>query len=282
MFEFQTVLRLHIHTCVCHARCVCVFLLNCRLHNQRTCLRSLPYRKCSDVCRRLLRGRGSAGVTCFFSVFLDKVYRRTTYAMQALKKAAKAVGSNKVHPTESQDADSEMVQPPRRRRQSRDITVAGNDSFMPPSILKIGSSKNAPELRRPSFSLDAKHSPTARASPTLTSFRRRSLSNGSIGSETAGLREPGSGRDAAHSPAPPSSIPEDKNGIPAPRKDIQQIQSLALQRFFTSAENSNSWSAASKKMIFGSDIDDAKLQNRSKLENRRVPSQCSSRNLRTC
>jgi hypothetical protein len=48
----------------------------------------------------------------------------------------------------------------------------------------------------------------------------------------------------------------------------EHIQSLALQRFFSSAQSSNSWSAASKKMIFGSDIDDAKLQNRTKLEAR--------------
>jgi hypothetical protein len=179
------------------------------------------------------------------------------------------------------------------------MSVAGNDSIMPPSILKIGSSKHSPEvsaLRRPSFSLDARSTPTARASPTLASFRRRSLSNGSIGSETAGLREPGSGRDAAHSPhsqddaiaqqgKSPSAdrlIREDKGGNAAPRKDIQQVQSLALQRFFSSAQISNSWSAASKKMIFGSDIDDAKLQNRAKLENRRVALQRCSRELHAC
>jgi hypothetical protein len=206
--------------------------------------------------------------------------------MHALKKAAKAVSSNKVHPTESQDADSETAQPPRRRRQSRDMSVAGNDSIMPPSILKIGSSKHSPEssaLRRPSFSLDARSTPTARASPTLASFRRRSLSNGSIGSETAGLRELGSGRDAAHSPhSQDDTIVQQGKAPSAPRKDIQQVQSLALQRFFSSAQSSNSWSAASKKMIFGSDIDDAKLQNRAKLENRRVALQRCSPVLRTC
>jgi len=112
-------------------------------------------RSSSHACRRLLCRRGSAGVTRFFAVFLNKFCGRTTCAMQALKKAAKAVGSNKVHPTESQDADSETAQPPRRSRQSRDMSVAGNDSIMPPSILKIGSSKHSPEvsaLRRPSFS----------------------------------------------------------------------------------------------------------------------------------
>jgi hypothetical protein len=234
-----------------------------------------------------------------FRCFFEQGLRKNHYAMHALKKAAKSIGSNRVHPTESQDADSEMAQPPRRRRQSRDMSVAGNDSIMPPSILKIGSSKHSPEisaLRRPSFSLDARSTPTARASPTLASFRRRSLSNGSIGSETAGLRELGSGRDAAHSPhsqddaivqqgkAPSAdrSIREDKSGIAAPRKDIQQVQSLALQRFFSNAQSSNSWSAASKKMIFGSDIDDAKLQNRAKLENRRVALQRCSRELRVC
>lgn len=282
-FEFQTVLQLHVNI-RSYMRHACCCVTCCQLQAPQSSANLVRY-FCvygaastdiyADACRAVVVPAGDR-VTRFFSVFVNKLYRGTTYAMQALKKAAKAVGSNKVHPTESQDADSEMAQPPRRRLQSRDITVAGNDSFMPPSILKIGASKNSPELRRPSFSLDAKHSPmsTARASPTLTSFRRRSLSNGSIGSETAGLREPGSGRDAAHSPVPHSSTLEDKSSIAAPRKDIQQIQSLALQRFFTSAEISNSWSAASKKMIFGSDIDDAKLQNRAKLENRRVSLQC--------
>ncbi len=211
-------------------------------------------------------------------------------AMQSFKKAAKSVAlsANKVHPlreTESQDADSEMAQPPRRRRQSfsRDVRDADRDS---------SSTKGSPDIsstaaRRPS--IEARLTPTARASPVLSSFRRRSLSNGSVGSEMAspGRKEqaPGDRIDAVkHSSVQDDSsshqlkaykkvvalntLRGDHISESAPRKDAQQIQSMALQRFFSSAQKSNNWSAASKKMIFGSDIDDAKLQNRAKLESR--------------
>jgi hypothetical protein len=210
--------------------------------------------------------------------------------MQAFKKAAKSValGANKVHAlrdTESQDADSEMAQPPRRRRQSfsRDVRDAENDSPSTKGSTEISSTA----ARRPS--IEARLTPTARGSPVLTSFRRRSLSNGSVGSDiaAAGLRDQAQGdrTDAVKQ----SSVKDDSNshqlkamkkvvGVnalrgdhvteSAPTKDMQQVQSMALQRFFSSAQKSNNWSAASKKMIFGSDIDDAKLQNRAKLEQR--------------
>lgn len=177
--------------------------------------------------------------------------------MSSLKKAAKSLSSNKVHPSNSQDADSEMADQPRRRRQSFSSSVVADES---------GSARATPVPRS--------------SSPAPSSFRRRSLSNGSIGADTGSLAEQQDGRNTTRS----FSVEDDlqkKTQIkrssevldgdfinPAPRKIAEHVQSLALQRFFSSAQKANSWSASSTKMIFGSDIDDSNLQNRAKLEAR--------------
>jgi hypothetical protein len=173
--------------------------------------------------------------------------------MPSLKKAAMSLSSNKVHPSNSQDADSEMVDQPRRRRQSFSTSVVADDS---------GSARGTPIPR----------------SSSPASFRRRSLSNGSIGVDTGSLAEQQDGRnttrrfsvedDLQKKPQIKRNSVDDDFITPAPRKIAEQVQSLALQRFFSSAQESNSWSASTKKMIFGSDIDDSNLQNRTKLETR--------------
>jgi hypothetical protein len=204
--------------------------------------------------------------------------------MQSFKKAAKSVGSNRVHPTESQDADSEMPdRAPRRRASFSQDAHDSSNSQTVPALQKTGSMKLSPDtvsLRRPS--LDARSPLSARsASPA---FRRRSLSNGSVGGELAGLAERTDGRtsnltstknpvqdELQSNPKKKLSVSQrgrEAESVVAQPKSAEHVQSLALQRFFSSAQSSNSWSAASKKMIFGSDIDDAKLQNRAKLEAR--------------
>jgi hypothetical protein len=207
--------------------------------------------------------------------------------MKSFKKVVKSVGSNRVHPTESHDADSEMPDRAPRRRASFSHDV--HDSSNSPSAAafqKTGSMKPSPDtvspvsLRRPS--LDARSPLSARSSSPA--FRRRSLSNGSVGGELAGLAELTDGRtsnltstttpvqvELQSNPKKKVSVSQrahDAESVVAKPKSAEHVQSLALQRFFSSAQSSNSWSAASKKMIFGSDIDDAKLQNRAKLEAR--------------
>lgn len=207
--------------------------------------------------------------------------------MHSFKRAAKLVGSNRVHPTESQDADTEMAEPPRRRRQSfshdvRDSTT----SQMAITSQKTGNIKLSPDIasaRRPS--IDAKSPLSARsASPA---FRRRSLSNGSVGAEVRSLMEQAEVQTSAKAMPVQNNLHSlNKNAASkfvdyrrehdakgdvdtvVARASTDHVQSAALQRFFSSAEKSNSWSSASKKMIFGSDLDDAKLQNRAKLEAR--------------
>jgi hypothetical protein len=158
--------------------------------------------------------------------------------MSSLKKAVKSLSSNKVHPSNSQDADSEMADQPRRRRQSFSNSVVADDS---------GSARGTPIARS--------------SSPAPSSFRRRSLSNGSIGSVEDDLQKKAQIKR--------NSVVLDGDFInPAPRKIAEQVQSMALQHFFSSAKKSNAWSASSKKMIFGSEIDDSNLINRTKLESR--------------
>jgi hypothetical protein len=168
--------------------------------------------------------------------------------MSSLKKAS--FSSSKVHPSNSQDADSEMTDQPRKRRPSFSSSVVAEDS---------GTARSA--------------------SPATSSFRRRSLSNGSVGADAGSLVDQLDGRNPTKSfsgendlqkkpQTKRSSVFPDDDFKPAPRKNDLGAQSLALQRFFSSAQKSNSWSAASKRMIFGSDIDDSNLQNRSKLETR--------------
>jgi hypothetical protein len=167
------------------------------------------------------------------------------------------LSSNKVHPSNSQDADSEMADQPRRRRQSFSSSVVADES---------GSARATPVPRS--------------SSPAPSSFRRRSLSNGSIGADTGSLAEQQDGRNTTRSISVEDDL-QKKTQIkrssefldgdfinPAPRKIAEHVQSLALQRFFASAQKANSWSASSTKMIFGSDIDDSNLQNRAKLEAR--------------
>ena len=207
--------------------------------------------------------------------------------MQSFKKAAKSVGSNRVHPTASDDADSEMPdRAPRRRASFSQDALDSSNSPTAPAFQKTGSMKLSPDtvslvsLRRPS--VDAKSPLSARSSSPA--FRRRSLSNGSAGGELAGLAELTDGRTSNLTstktpvqgelqPNPQKKVSVSQRGheaesVVAQPNSAEHVQSLALQRFFSSAQSSNSWSAASKKMIFGSDIDDAKLQNRAKLEAR--------------
>ena len=217
--------------------------------------------------------------------------------MRQFKKVVKSVGSNRVHPTESQDADSEMAavstprpDPPRRRRQSfgRDVLEIPA-SQMESTSQKSGSVKSSPDIVSARRSGAESRLPVAPLFTRSTSpaFRRRSLSNGSVGADFRELE----GEIDAHASGKRASVPDNrqphqKNGHSksvdsrrekdpkadaveaAPRANADHLQSVALQRFFSSAEMSNSWSAASKKMIFGTDLDDSKLQNRAKLEAR--------------
>ena len=114
-------------------------------------------------------------------------------AMQKLKKAVKSVGGAKVHPTNSMDADTEMAEPPRRRRQSFSSEVPAEDASsgrMSPSpaltLQRISGRRPSSEniaARPPSLNSESGVSPMLQpASPSPSETRRRrSLSSGRDG-----------------------------------------------------------------------------------------------------
>jgi len=109
--------------------------------------------------------------------------------MQKLKKAVKAVGASKVHPSNSMDADTEMAEPPRRRRQSFSSEVLAEDApsgRMSPALQRISGRRPSFDniaARRPSLNSDSGLTPTSQpATPASADVRRRrSLSNGRDG-----------------------------------------------------------------------------------------------------
>jgi hypothetical protein len=209
--------------------------------------------------------------------------------MQAFRKGVlKSSGSNKIHPSDAPESQAHSTEPPRRRRQSFRSDVADDDTNHHNSTSQRTSSALSctdTHASRPPSTDHRSSTPTSAARSASPSspiiLQRRSLSNGSLGGDIAGVSEQtegqtsvkaypiqhkalGQGRAKSASPA----VAEEPNYPTAAMKHPEHIQSVALQRFFSSAQSSNSWSASSKKMIFGSDLDDSKLQNRAKLEGR--------------